>query len=62
MHVTKEMYENPQFVEDLCRSTLQHARDAFKDRALEMFAEAISMESIHKHDVIAQGQVATNDD
>jgi GTP cyclohydrolase-4 len=61
MHVTKAMYENPQFVEDLCRNMLQHARNAFKDKNLEMFAEAISLESIHKHDVIAQGRVVTND-
>ena len=61
MHVTKAMYENPQFVEDLCRNMLQHARDAFRDKDLEMFAEAISLESIHKHDVIAQGRVVTND-
>jgi GTP cyclohydrolase-4 len=61
MHVTKTMYENPQFVEDLCRNMLQHARDALRDKDLEMFAEAISLESIHKHDVIAQGRVVTND-
>lgn len=62
MYVTKEMYDNPLLVEDVCRNILQHAKDAFSDRDLEMFAEARSLESIHKHDVIAQGRIVTNGD
>ena len=62
MYVTKHMHENPLLVEDVCRNILQHAKDAFQDRDLEMFAEARSLESIHKHDVIAQGRVVTNGD
>jgi GTP cyclohydrolase FolE2 len=60
MRVTKEMHENPLLVEDVCRNILQHAKEMYKDRDLEMFAEARSMESIHKHDVIAQGRIVTN--
>jgi GTP cyclohydrolase-4 len=60
VHVTKAMHDNPLLVEDVCRNILQHAKEAFADRNLEMFAEARSLESIHKHDVIAQGRVLTN--
>ena len=60
MLVTKQMHENPLLVEDVCRNILQLAKNAFFDRDLEMFAEARSLESIHKHDVIAQGRVVTN--
>ncbi len=60
VHVTKAMHDNPLLVEDVCRNILQHARERFADRNLEMFAEARSLESIHKHDVIAQGRVVTN--
>jgi len=60
MLVTRAMHNNPLLVEDVCRNILQHAKDKYNDRTLEMFAEARSMESIHKHDVIAQGRVVTN--
>lgn len=62
MYVTKQMHDNPQFVEDVCRNILQHAKERFQDRTLEMYAEARSLESIHKHDVIAQGQIVVNGD
>ena len=62
MLVTKQMHENPLLVEDVCRNILQFAKEAFSDRDLEMFAEARSLESIHKHDVIAQGRIVTNGD
>ncbi|MGY5872045.1 MAG: GTP cyclohydrolase, FolE2/MptA family [Candidatus Thorarchaeota archaeon] len=62
MYVTKQMHDNPLLVEDVCRNILQHAKDVFSDRDLEMFAEALSLESIHKHDVIAQGRIVTNGD
>jgi GTP cyclohydrolase-4 len=60
MQVTKQMHENPLFVEDVCRNILQHAKEMFTERVLEIYAEATSMESIHKHDVIAQGQIVVN--
>ncbi|MFW9832779.1 MAG: GTP cyclohydrolase I FolE2 [Candidatus Thorarchaeota archaeon] len=62
VHVTKEMHDNPLLVEDVCRNILQHARNKYSDRNLEMFAEARSLESIHKHDVIALGRVLSNGD
>ena len=55
--ITKQMHDNPVFVEDVCRNILQNAKDLFTNRNLEMFAEAVSLESIHKHDVIAQGRI-----
>ncbi|MHA1905100.1 MAG: GTP cyclohydrolase, FolE2/MptA family [Candidatus Thorarchaeota archaeon] len=60
--VTKAMHENPLFIEDVCRNILQKAKEQFTDKKLDMFAEARSLESIHKHDVIAQGQIVTNGD
>jgi GTP cyclohydrolase-4 len=60
IQVTRQMYENPLFVEDVCRNILQNAKEAFGDRNLEVYAEATSLESIHKHDVIAQGRLLTN--
>jgi GTP cyclohydrolase-4 len=60
IQVTRQMYENPLFVEDVCRNILQNAKEAFGDRSLEVYAEATSLESIHKHDVIAQGRLLTN--
>ena len=60
VHVTKAMHENPLFVEDVCRNMLQGAKDKFADKNLEVHAEARSLESIHKHDVIAQGQLVVN--
>lgn len=57
IQVTRQMHDNPVFVEDVCRNILQNAKDSFSNRNLEMFAEAMSLESIHKHDVIAQGRI-----
>jgi GTP cyclohydrolase-4 len=62
VHVTKAMHDNPLLVEDVCRNILQRAKEKYQDRDLEMFAEARSLESIHKHDVIAQGRIVTNGD
>ncbi len=62
IEVTRQMHENPVFVEDVCRNILQNAKEAFRDANLEMFAEATSFESIHKHDVMAQGCILTNGD
>ena len=60
MYLTQEMYSNPLFVEDVCRNILQNASEKYNDRHLKMYAEATSLESIHKHDVIAQGQIVLN--
>ena len=60
VYVTKKMHDNPLFVEDVCRNILQHAKDAFSNFNLEMYAEARSHESIHKHDVIAEGRIISN--
>ncbi|MHA2380181.1 MAG: GTP cyclohydrolase, FolE2/MptA family [Candidatus Thorarchaeota archaeon] len=60
MFVTQQMHDNPLFVEDVCRNILQNAKEKFEDLTLEMSAEARSLESIHKHDVIAQGRIVTN--
>ena len=53
------MYDNPMFVEDVCRSILAKAKEKFKDKKLELTAIANSLESIHKHDVIAKGSAKT---
>ena len=62
VYVTREMHDNPLLVEDVCRNILQQAKERYNDRDLEMFAEARSLESIHKHDVVAQGRVLSNGD
>ncbi len=53
------MYDNPMFVEDVCRSILARAKEEFSDLTLELEAVAKSLESIHKHDVIAKGSAKT---
>ncbi len=55
------MYENPMFVEDVCRSMLAKAKEKFKDKKLDLEAIVKSLESIHKHDVIAKGSTKTYD-
>ncbi len=62
IYVTRQMHDNPLLVEDVCRNILQLAKNEFGNRDLEMYAEAMSLESIHKHDVIAQGRIITNGD
>jgi len=54
------MYDNPMFVEDVCRSILANAKEIYKDKVLELEAIAKSLESIHKHDVIAKGSAKTS--
>jgi len=61
-YVTKQMHDNPLFVEDVCRNILQGAKEAYQDANLEVSAEARSLESIHKHDVIARGKLVINGD
>ncbi|NHJ47165.1 MAG: GTP cyclohydrolase I FolE2 [Asgard group archaeon] len=54
------MYDNPMFVEDVCRNILSNAKAIFKDKELELVAIVRSLESIHKHDVIAKGSARIN--
>lgn len=54
------MYDNPMFVEDVCRSILALALEEFSDLKLELTAVVKSLESIHKHDVVAKGSAKTD--
>ncbi|MBO8174640.1 MAG: GTP cyclohydrolase IV [Thermococcus sp.] len=49
--VVQRMYENPKFVEDVAREIIFKAKQRFKGR---IHVKVISLESIHKHDVIAE--------
>lgn len=51
--VVKEMYDNPKFVEDVTREILRIAKKRFKGCRIR--ARTVSEESIHRHDVIAEG-------
>lgn len=53
------MHENPMFVEDVCRSILARSKESFIDKKLDLTAIVKSLESIHKHDVIAKGSTTT---
>ena len=53
------MYENPMFVEDVCRSILARAKESFSKLKLDLTVVVNSLESIHKHDVIAKGSTKT---
>jgi GTP cyclohydrolase-4 len=55
--VVSRMYENPLFVEDVCRNMLALSRDKFSGCRIR--ATCISNESIHRHDVYAEGMVVT---
>lgn len=57
--VINRMYDNPMFVEDVCRNILANAKEIYNDKNLELEAMAKSLESIHKHDVIAKGSTKT---
>jgi len=49
--VVQRMYQNPRFVEDVAREIIFKAKQRFKGR---IHVRVISLESIHKHDVIAE--------
>lgn len=55
--VVKNMFENPLFVEDVCRNVLAKADEKFSGKMLNFDAEVVSEESIHKHDVVARGSI-----
>ncbi|MFH0862332.1 MAG: GTP cyclohydrolase, FolE2/MptA family [Candidatus Altiarchaeota archaeon] len=52
-YVVNKMFENPKFVEDVAREILENAKKKFK--AAKIRSKATSHESIHRHDVIAEG-------
>ena len=54
------MHDNPMFVEDVCRSILAKALQEFSKLKLKLTANVKSLESIHKHDVIAKGSAETD--
>ncbi len=52
-HVVRKMHENPKFVEDVVREILGNAEKKFPNARVH--AKVISHESIHRHDVVAEG-------
>ena len=57
--VVDRMYENPLFVEDVTRNILKNMAEAFSKQDLEISAKTISLESIHKHNVMSKGTTST---
>jgi GTP cyclohydrolase-4 len=51
--MVNRIYDNPKFVEDVTRSILDLAKKRFKDCSVA--ARTVSQESIHRHDVVAEG-------
>ncbi len=51
--VVNKMFQKPRFVEDVTRDILDKAKEKFRD--CEIRVKTISEESIHRHDVIAEG-------
>jgi GTP cyclohydrolase IV len=52
-YVVRKMHDNPKFVEDVAREILHRARKKFKNARIR--SKVVSHESIHRHDVIAEG-------
>ncbi len=52
--MVKSIYDNPKFVEDVTRGILDSAKKRFKDCRIR--AKTVSQESIHRHDVVAEGR------
>jgi GTP cyclohydrolase IV len=55
--VVEDMFANPRFVEDVARSMLKNAGKRFKGCRIQ--SKAVSQESIHRHDVVAEGRIMT---
>ncbi|MHA1449422.1 MAG: GTP cyclohydrolase I FolE2 [Candidatus Hodarchaeales archaeon] len=58
--VIRNMYDNPNFCEDVTRNILSEAQAILVEKKglkLDISAETISEESIHKHDVISRGEI-----
>jgi GTP cyclohydrolase IV len=54
-HMVKRIYDNPRFVEDVTRNILDSAKKRFFGCSIS--ARTTSQESIHRHDVVAEGSV-----
>jgi len=52
-HVVEKMFQRPRFVEDITRDVLNNAKKRFK--GCEIRVKTVSEESIHRHDVVAEG-------
>lgn len=53
--VVEIMFANPKFAEDVCREILCNAEKKFKGAVIH--ARVLSQESIHRHDVVAEGKI-----
>jgi GTP cyclohydrolase IV len=53
VYVVEKMFSNPHFVEDVTREILNSAKKEFSNCKIKV--KTISEESIHRHDVIAEG-------
>jgi len=51
--IVEEMHSNPKFVEDVTRGIISNARRKFRGCGIK--ARTVSNESIHRHDVVAEG-------
>lgn len=56
-YIVDMMHANPRFVEDVCRGILSSAKSRFK--GCQIWVEVISQESIHRHNVVAEGSCRT---
>jgi len=52
-NMVNRIYDNPKFVEDVTRGILDSAKKKFKGCRIR--ARTVSQESIHRHDVVAEG-------
>ena len=55
--IVQRMFDNPLFVEDVCRNILDLSLKRFSNCVIR--GKCISHESIHRHDVYAEGSVQT---
>jgi GTP cyclohydrolase IV len=55
VQVVEKIHNNPKFVEDVVRGMLKAAKKRYPHHKIK--AKAISQESIHRHDVIAEGSI-----
>jgi len=56
-HIINKMFGRPRFVEDVCREILAGAKGRYSGCSVR--ARAVSEESIHRHDVVAEGSCET---
>jgi len=57
IYVVEKMFSNPKFVEDVTREILDSARKRFAGCRINV--KTVSQESIHRHDVVAEGSAAS---